>query len=89
MISSRAAGNLHDPAPFSALECPRSLRRRPSRQALGLNDANRPFLLTISCLSYAFLALLRRNIIAFQVPEHPYFAGKSDDRREPVRNERE
>ncbi|HEY1473868.1 MAG TPA: DUF1127 domain-containing protein [Pseudolabrys sp.] len=32
-------------------------------------------------MSYAFLALLRRNIIAFQVAEHPYFAGRSDGRR--------
>jgi uncharacterized protein YjiS (DUF1127 family) len=29
-------------------------------------------------LSYAFYALLRRNIIAFQAAEHPYFPGRSD-----------
>jgi uncharacterized protein YjiS (DUF1127 family) len=36
------------------------------------------FLLRINCLSYAFYALLRRNIIAFQAAEHPYFPGRSD-----------
>jgi uncharacterized protein YjiS (DUF1127 family) len=36
--------------------------------------------LRISCLSYAFFALLRRNIIAFQAGKHPYFAGNSNHR---------
>jgi uncharacterized protein YjiS (DUF1127 family) len=40
-----------------------------------------PFFLRISCLRYANYALLRRNIIAFQVRKHPYFAGKSNHRR--------
>jgi uncharacterized protein YjiS (DUF1127 family) len=31
-------------------------------------------------LRYAVSALLRRNIIAFQTQEHPYFAGKSKHR---------
>jgi uncharacterized protein YjiS (DUF1127 family) len=39
------------------------------------------FSLIISCLSYALFALLRRNIIAFQTPEHPYFPAQSSHRR--------
>jgi uncharacterized protein YjiS (DUF1127 family) len=36
-----------------------------------------PFRLRISYLSYAFYALLRRNIVAFQASEQPYFAGNT------------
>jgi uncharacterized protein YjiS (DUF1127 family) len=43
--------------------------------------AKSSFPLIISCLSYALSALLRRNIIAFNVGEHPYFAGNSNRRR--------
>jgi uncharacterized protein YjiS (DUF1127 family) len=35
------------------------------------------FWLKVSYLSYAFSALLRRNIIAFQARERPYFAGNA------------
>lgn len=31
-----------------------------------------------SYLSYAFYALLRRNIIAFQVGRHPYLSGRDE-----------
>jgi uncharacterized protein YjiS (DUF1127 family) len=34
----------------------------------------------ISYLSYAFFALLHRNIIAFQAPEQPYFRTQSSHR---------
>ncbi len=39
------------------------------------------FHLTINYLSYAIFALLRRNIIAFQSAEHPYFGVNSNRRR--------
>jgi uncharacterized protein YjiS (DUF1127 family) len=48
---------------------------------LGKNAAKSPFPLIISFLSYAFSALLRRNIIAFKAGGHPYFAGNSSRRR--------
>jgi hypothetical protein len=34
-----------------------------------------------SYLSYAFIALLRRNNIAFQAGQHPYFAASTIHRR--------
>ena len=35
----------------------------------------------INCLSYAFYALLRRNIIGFQTVEYPYFPANEIHRR--------
>jgi uncharacterized protein YjiS (DUF1127 family) len=50
------------------------------RKSLGKSRRIRHFFLIISFLSYAFSALLRRNIIAFQAPEYPYFTSKSSRR---------
>src|ERR1017187_3635548 len=52
--------------------------KRPNNR--GKNVQKWLFSLIISCLSYAFFALLRRNIIAFQAAKHPYFAAKSNHR---------
>jgi len=45
-----------------------------------LNASKKTFPLIISYLRYAISALLRRNIITFQVQEYPYFPGKSANR---------
>jgi uncharacterized protein YjiS (DUF1127 family) len=58
----------------------RPARGKPAKR-LDENARKSLFSLIISCLSYAFFAVLRRNIIAFQAPEHPYFPGQPSHRR--------
>jgi uncharacterized protein YjiS (DUF1127 family) len=75
------AGNLHDAGPAlasgtAALPAAQSKRLN----ARGKNVQKWLFSLIISCLSYAFFAVLRRNIIAFQAAKHPYFAAKRNHR---------
>jgi hypothetical protein len=68
------AGNLHDPPYFGRPGRPRCTWRGASCQnAGGKIGQKRRLSLIISCLSYAFSALLRRNIVAFQTPEQAYF----------------
>jgi hypothetical protein len=52
-----------------------ALRWAPDKppKSRGKTGRKRWLSLIISCLSYAFYALLRRNIIAFQTPEQAYF----------------
>jgi hypothetical protein len=54
---------------------PPALRLAPGQPAKyrGKTGRKRRLSLIISCLSYAFFALLRRNIIAFQISEQAYF----------------
>jgi len=62
---------------------PPALRLAPGQpsKAPGKIGRKRRLSLIISCLSYAFSALLRRNIIAFQTPEPAYFPIQSSHRR--------
>jgi hypothetical protein len=54
----------------AARDAPGAGQAAKSRGKIG---RKRRLLLIISCLSYAFSALLRRNIITFQAPEQAYF----------------
>jgi hypothetical protein len=59
-LADRAARAAPDAGQAAKIPCKIGRKRRLS--------------LIISCLSYAFSALLRRNIIAFQTPEQAYFS---------------
>jgi uncharacterized protein YjiS (DUF1127 family) len=67
------AGNLHDAGWFGALGGSLTISAGQISGQAGQNAGKRRILLIFSCLSYAFLTLLRRNIVAFQAGGHPYF----------------
>jgi len=71
------APNLHDAAKYSRSSAAFCAAVKKPHIIPAENHSKWTFPLKISLLSYAFYALLRRNIIAFHTPEYPYFAGNS------------